>query len=278
MAFSLGNMDVLSLRIQHNLTIATGRVNTSIERLSSGLRINSAKDDPAGLAIADRMEAQVRGQNQAKRNINDGISIFETADGALGISEDIMQRIRELAVQSANDTYTDEDRQSFQDEADQLITEIKRISGATEFNGMALLDGTFQNKKLQVSASSGQNITFGFDEMNTTTLGEGIDTVDTINLTTQAGASKAMDIADKAISMIADQRSYAGAMMSQLEFTYANADNMSTIQAEARSRIIDVDIASEVSSLTRNKILQQAGVAMLSQVQQQGQLYLTLLQ
>lgn len=278
MAFSLGNMDVLSLRIQHSLTISTNSVNTSIERLSSGLRINSAKDDPAGLAIADRLEAQVRGQNQAKRNINDGISVFQTADGALGINEDIMQRIRELAVQSANDTYTDEDRQSFQDEADQLIAEIDRISSATEFNGMSLLDGTFQNKKLQVSATSGQNITFGFDEMSTATLGEGSDTVDTINLTSQAGASKALDIADKAISMIDDQRSYAGAMMNQLEFTYANADNMSTIQAEARSRIIDVDIASEVSSLTRSKILQQVGVAMLSQVQQQGQLYLNLLQ
>jgi flagellin len=278
MAFSLGNMDVLSLRIQHSLTISTNSVNTSIERLSSGLRINSAKDDPAGLAIADRLEAQVRGQNQAKRNINDGISVFQTADGALGINENILQRIRELAVQSANDTYTDEDRQSFQDEADQLIAEIDRISSATEFNGMSLLDGTFQNKKLQVSATSGQNITFGFDEMSTATLGEGSDTVDTINLTSQAGASKALDIADKAIAMIDDQRSYAGAMMNQLEFTYANADNMSTIQAEARSRIIDVDIASEVSSLTRSKILQQVGVAMLSQVQQQGQLYLNLLQ
>jgi flagellin len=278
MAFSLGNMDVLSLRIQHSLTISTNSVNTSIERLSSGLRINSAKDDPAGLAIADRLEAQVRGQNQAKRNINDGISVFQTADGALGINENILQRIRELAVQSANDTYTDEDRQSFQDEADQLIAEIDRISSATEFNGMSLLDGTFQNKKLQVSATSGQNITFGFDEMSTATLGESSDTVDTINLTSQAGASKALDIADKAIAMIDDQRSYAGAMMNQLEFTYANADNMSSIQAEARSRIIDVDIASEVSSLTRSKILQQVGVAMLSQVQQQGQLYLNLLQ
>lgn len=277
MALSFGSLEVMSLGVMHSLSKATRGVNTSIRRLSSGLRINSAKDDPAGLAIANRMTAQIRGLNQARRNTNDGLSLFQTADGALGITENIMQRIRELSVQAASDSYNDDDRQSFQVEAGKLVEEIDRIASSTSFNGISLFNGNFQNKYLQLGANKGDGIHVSLNALNTSSLGDDDGTVATIDLTTREGAEKAMEIADMAISQIDKQRSYAGAMMSRLGFAMENQNTMIETQTAARSRILDVDFAAEASALARNKVLQQAGIAMLAQAQQQGQLMLKLL-
>ncbi len=277
MALSFGSMEVMALGTMRHISNATLNINTSMRRLSSGKRINSAKDDPAGLAIANRMTAQIRGLHQARRNTYDAMSILETADGTLGITGDIVQRIRELSVQAANGSYNDEDRQSFQTEVDQLVEEIDRISSSTSFNNIPLLGGTFKNKHIQVGANAGETIDLSLESISAATLGENNDTIANLDLTTQEGASKAIEIADKALSMIDSQRSYTGAMLSRLDFTIANQSNMIETQSAARSRIMDTDIAAEASALARNRVLQQAGIAMLSQVNQQGELMLQLL-
>lgn len=386
------NTNVASLNAQRNLNSSQSDLNESMERLSSGLRINSAKDDAAGLAISDRMTSQITGLDQAARNANDGISLAQTAEGALQESTNILQRMRELAVQSSNDTNSESDRASLNDEVIQLQAELDRIAETTEFNGTNVIDGSMSNAVFQVGANSGANQTIsfgitsakgadlgqadvvaveetaaggnwnGFEISAATTAGssgnvtydivvvEGasgtatpsatlasgtitvtlasstnaaantvtniggalsgtgqIDSVDVSNavtVTTDSSASMAMtggfdEITTKSIDNISvatrddaigaiksvdlaladidTMRGGLGAVQNRFESTIANLSNVSENLSAARSRILDADIAEETSAMTKNNILQQAGVSILSQANQTPQLALSLL-
>lgn len=385
------NTNVASLNAQRNLGKSQGALNKSMERLSSGLRINSAKDDAAGLAISDRMTSQIRGLNQASRNANDGISLAQTAEGALQESTNLLQRMRELAVQSANDTNSTSDRSSMNDEVKQLKAEIDRISSTTEFNGTKVLDGSMTNATFQVGANAGTNQTISFgiqsasasdlgtsgevavaaatasgslgdlafvaDATGTTgnasydiqfvvgtataatvattggvttvtlasagsaatantttaiatllsgelsnvtvsatasstltadsdgvaTLSGGITEIQTtsvegISISSLEGAQGAIKSIDLALSDVDTIRGGLGAVQNRFESTIANLQNVSENLSAARSRILDADIAQETSAMTKNNILQQAGVSILAQANQAPQLALSLLQ
>jgi flagellin len=267
------NTNVPSLNAQRNLGKSQNDLSRSMQRLSSGLRINSAKDDAAGLAISDRMTSQIRGLNQAARNANDGISLAQTAEGALQEITNILQRMRELAVQSANDTNSDSDRASLQAEITQLTDEVDRIATTTSFNGKVLLDGTMIGAEFQVGANSGETITFDIDAADAATL-----SIDTVDITTAANSATAITIVDTAIETIDTIRGGLGAIQNRFESTIANLQNVSENLTAARSRILDADVAQETSSMTKNNILQQAGVAILAQANQSPQLALQLLQ
>lgn len=268
------NTNVASLNAQRNLYSSQNALNRSMQRLSSGLRINSAKDDAAGLAISDRMTAQIRGLNQASRNAMDGISLAQTAEGALQESTNILQRIREIAVQSANDTNSDEDRLSLQEEVVQLREELQRIAEKTQFNGKTLLDGSLTSAVFQVGANAGDTITFGIGDASTGA--DGLN-VAAITVETQVDASAAITSADTAIGEIDTIRGGLGAVQNRFESTIANLNNVSENLSAARSRILDADIAQETSAMTKNSILQQAGVSILAQANQTPQLALSLL-
>lgn len=393
MAISI-NTNVAALNAQRNLGKSQGALGKSMERLSSGLRINSAKDDAAGLAISDRMTAQIRGLNQASRNSNDGISLAQTAEGALQESTNILQRMRELAVQSSNDTNSASDRSSLNDEIGQLKAELDRIAETTEFNGRKVIDGSMSNAVFQVGANAGANqtISFGIQSAATDDLGQagveavalttaagtyngfeisastgnegsggneafkvvvvqgtiatasasnvsnaggggtititlastatvntvtnigglisaelgdvnvdvssasavtvdssgslsmngGFDqvlttTVDGISVGTRDAALGAIKSVDQALSDVDNIRGGLGAVQNRFESTIANLNNVSENLSSARSRILDADIAQETSAMTKNNILQQAGVSILSQANQAPQLALSLL-
>ncbi len=271
------NTNVASLNAQRNLGKSQSSLNTSMQRLSSGLRINSAKDDAAGLAISDRMTSQIRGINQAVRNANDGISVAQTAEGAMGEVTNILQRMRELAVQSANDSNSSDDRVSLQAEVDDLVAEIDRISAATEFNGTALLDGSGSTLSFQVGAEGGTSNQISIDvsslDMSSSTLGVG-----TIDLGAAGNDVEAiLTSIDSAIGTVDSSRGELGAVQNRFESTISNLSNISENVTAARSRIQDADIAQETSSMTKYNILQQAGVSILAQANQSPQLALSLL-
>ncbi len=266
------NTNVASLNAQRNLGTSQNALNKSMQRLSSGLRINSAKDDAAGLAISDRMTSQIRGLNQAARNAMDGISLAQTAEGALQESTNILQRMRELAVQSANDTNSQEDRNSLQAEVSELIEELDRISTDTAFNGKVLLDGHMTGAIFHVGANAGQTITFDIDGASASDL-----SVDAVSIASQTGSNSAITSIDTAISSIDTIRGGLGAIQNRFESTIANLNNVSENLSAARSRILDADIAMETSAMTKNNILQQAGVSILAQANQAPQLALSLL-
>jgi flagellin len=271
------NTNVASLNAQRNLGASQGALGTAMQRLSSGLRINSAKDDAAGLGISDRMTAQIRGLNQAVRNANDGISLAQTAEGALQETTNILQRMRELAVQSANDTNTATDRSSLQAEFKQLQGEIQRISDTTEFNGKKLLNGSLSGAQFQIGANSGQTITISVGNMGLGSLA--IDSTDVaIGSAVSAGSIGAVITAiDSAIDTVGTERGKLGAVQNRFESTIANLSNISENLSAARSRILDADIAQETSNMTKFNILQQAGVSILAQANQAPQLALSLL-
>ncbi len=393
------NTNVASLNAQRNLGTSQGMLNKNMQRLSSGLRINSAKDDAAGLAISDRMTSQIRGLNQASRNANDGISLSQTAEGALAESTNILQRIRELAVQSANDTNSNNDRQSLNDEVVQLQAELDRIAETTSFNGREVIDGSMNNATFQVGADAGTNQTISFsiesaraadlsidnytaatatvdavrsevtvtgltvqadaygvagDEIDiivtdagtvassvtvattatgastitvnanqltsgsnadladlinddayasnlvfaygtsadaaaiaSTNLAGGVDyvsgdatgtqTINEVSVITRGDASVAIDSVDIALAQIDEIRGGLGAIQNRFESTIANLNNVSENLSAARSRILDADIAQETSEMTKQNILQQAGVSILAQANQAPQLALSLL-
>jgi flagellin len=386
------NTNVASLNAQRNLGSSQANLNKSMQRLSSGLRINSAKDDAAGLAISDRMTAQIRGLNQAARNANDGISLAQTAEGALQESTNLLQRIRELAVQSANDTNSTSDRASLNDEVSQLVEELDRIAQTTEFNGTNVIDGTLSNAVFQVGANAGSNQTISFgvesaqaadlgtagDEViaaatatgsfsdltftadaagstanatytivanqsaatasstsatftasnntitvtlgtttgqdaasvvatavagalsgvsvsaatgaaawtaasdGSVTLSGGSDQIVTtavadITIATREGAQSAISSVDKALEDVDNIRGGLGAVQNRFESTIANLNNVAENLSAARSRILDADIAQETSNMTKQNILQQAGVSILAQANQAPQLALSLL-
>jgi flagellin len=285
------NTNVASLNAQRNLMRSTNQLGTSFSRLSSGLRINGAKDDAAGLAISNRMTSQIRGLNQAIRNANDGISISQVAEGALDETTNALQRIRELAVQAANDTNTTSDREDLQAEVDQLVSEITRIASQVEFNTMTLLDGEFvQPFKFQVGANSGQTIAISMEGMSAgallasggaggfTSVGaaEAVSQGD-VDITTQSTANFTMWQIDEALNSVSDFRAKLGAINARFESVVNNLTNVVENVSAARSRILDADVAAETATLTKNAILQQAGTAVLAQANQQPQLALQLL-
>jgi flagellin len=263
------NTNVNSLFAQRSLARAGADVSTAMQRLSSGRRINSAKDDPAGLAIAERMTAQLRGLSQAGRNINDGISLAQTAEGAIGQLGENYQRIRELAVQAANDTNNAGDRRAIQLEVNQLILENRRIVADTRFNGIALLDGSFAGS-IQTSDRAGDTIDFSIDAMVTR---EDAD----IDMTSHAGATAALEFIDRKLEFLNTQRASLGAMQNRLGYAHDNAAMTAENLEAARSRILDTDYAAETAALARGLILQQVASAMLAQANSMPNLILQLL-
>lgn len=271
MSFAI-NTNVGSMNAQRNAGVSQSSLSTSIQRLSSGLRVNSAKDDAAGLAIAERMNSQVRGMNVAIRNANDGISLAQTADGGLASMADMVQRMRELSVQAVNSTNTSSDIAALNEEYTQLRSELVRTLGAVQFNGNSLYTST-ANFDFQVGANSGQTITIAASAMaiNSATNIIAITTGAVGSaLTTSANSANAanIDLLDKALSTINTTRATLGAVQSRFETTISFLKSASENQAAARGRIMDADFAAETSNLSRAQILQQAGTAMIAQANQ----------
>lgn len=273
MSFSIRN-NVDAMFTNQNLANTQNELSGVMQRLSSGYRINKAADDAAGLGISEKLRAQVRGLNQAGRNAQDGISVIQTAEGALGETGGILQRLRELAVQGANDTLTTTDRSNIQTEVDQLLAEIDRFSSTTEFNTKKLISGSLATTAmtLQVGANGGQVIAFTITTATATSLG-----VSGIAVNTQASANAAIASIDTAITSISSERAKMGALQNRLERTISNLNSQSQNLQESESRIRDTDVAKETISLTRLQILQQAGVAAQSQANSAPQVVLSLL-
>ena len=268
--------------VQHNMAasnanrqlgISTNTLSKSTEKLSSGYRINRAADDAAGLSISEKMRSQIRGLNKASSNAQDGISAIQTAEGALNEAHSILQRMNELATQSANDTNTTADRTAVQSEVNALTNELSRIASTSQFNTQNLLDGTFTGKNLQVGALENQKITISIRTMNAKALG--VNSLD-VKSFTKAGA--AMTLIQKAISKVSGQRSDLGAVQNRLEHTVNNLDNISENTQTAESRIRDTDMASEMVQYSATSIIQQAGQSMLAQANSQTQGVLSLIQ
>lgn len=273
--------------VQHNLQaantnrqlgITTSAQAKSTEKLSSGYKINRAADDAAGLSISEKMRSQIRGLNKASSNAQDGVSLVQTAEGALNETHSILQRMNELATQAANGTNTSVDRSAIRAELDQLTSEINRIQSTTQFNTMNLLDGTFsgtaKQMKLQVGALSGQSINFSIANMCATKIG--LKTNLSVSTFTKAGSY--MKAVQDAIEVVSKQRSAMGAIQNRLEHTIANLDTTSENTQSAESRIRDTDMASEMVTYSKNNILGQAGQSMLAQANQSTQGVLSLLQ
>jgi flagellin len=261
------NTNLQSLNAQRNLTTSQASLSTSIQRLSSGLRVNSAKDDAAGLAIADRMNAQIRGTNVAIRNANDGISLAQVAEGALATVTDALQRMRELAVQAQNGSNGTSDRANLDTEYQQLSQEITRIAAQTKFNGSAIVGASAGAQVFQVGANNGDTLTI--TTATVTTVGGG--------LTTSAAASTAVAALDTALDTITTNRATYGAAMSRFGFAISNLQISSENQTAARGRIMDADFAQETANLSRAQVLQQAGTAMIAQANAMPNQVLTLL-
>ena len=273
--------------VQHNLQaantnrqlgITTSAQAKSTEKLSSGYKINRAADDAAGLSISEKMRSQIRGLNKASSNAQDGVSLVQTAEGALNETHSILQRMNELATQAANGTNTSVDRSAIRAELDQLTSEINRIQSTTQFNTMNLLDGTFSGAtnqmKLQVGALSGQSINFSIANMCATKIGLKED----LSVSTFTKAGSYMKSVQDAIEVVSKQRSAMGAIQNRLEHTIANLDTTSENTQSAESRIRDTDMASEMVTYSKNNILAQAGQSMLAQANQSTQGVLSLLQ
>ncbi len=277
MALSI-NTNVASLTAQRNLSSTNGALETSLQRLSSGLRVNSAKDDAAGMFSIERMTADIRGLNQAVRNAQDGISLAQTGEGSMAQVQSALQRIREIAVQSSNATV--EDRTGLQAEVDQLTQELSRIIDTTEFNGKKLLDGTsgalvFQigqdgNADMQISVS-GVDLT-AMGGYNTTLTATGV-----VDVSSATAASAAIATMDTSINTVSTNRATFGAVQNRFEAVVVNLTNYSENLSGARGRIQDADFAMETANLTRAQILQQAGTAMLAQANTLPQAALALL-
>jgi flagellin len=262
-----------AMNANRNLGVVTSQQGKSTEKLSSGYRINRAADDAAGLSISEKMRGQIRGLNQASTNAQDGISLIQTAEGALNETHAILQRMRQLAVQSSNDTYMSEDRTAIDAEIDQLVSEIDRIATTTQFNKMNLLDGSFTGKSLQIGANQGQLMSISIANTKA-----GAISVSAVDLSSQSGASAAISSFDKAIEKISEIRGSLGAIQNRLEHTIANLDTSAENLQAAESRIRDLDMAEEMVSYSKNNILQQAAQSMLAQANSSTQGVLSLLQ
>ncbi|AWA06167.1 MULTISPECIES: flagellin N-terminal helical domain-containing protein [Aeromonas] len=297
------NTNVSSLNAQRNMTNSTKSLDTSYTRLASGLRINSAKDDAAGLQISNRLTSQINGLDQGNRNANDGISLAQTAEGAMDEVTGMLQRMRTLAQQSANGSNSAKDRVALQKEVDQLGAEINRISTSTTFAGTKLLDGSFGGT-FQVGADANQTISFSLSQTDgfsisgiaaaaattiavvtaTGTADVGISTIfgggsaGAIDITSQDGAQKVLAAADAMLGVVDGKRAELGAVQNRLDSTIRNQANISENVSAARSRIRDADFATETANMTKQNILQQAASSVLSQANQRPQAALQLLQ
>jgi flagellin len=285
------NTNLVSMNAQRNMGMSQSSLATSMQRLSSGLRVNSAKDDAAGLAIAERMNSQVRGMNVAVRNANDGISLAQTAEGSLGKVGDMLQRMRELAVQSANGTNSEADRKSLDEEYQQLAQEATRTMNSTKFNGKAILANTDANLSFQVGAGTNTTIdqitVAGFNwsapsntDPNFTAISQAVASDTAINSIGGADGSAAltaMGNIDQALNAINSQRAQFGAMQNRFETVVSGLQIAAENQSASRSRIMDADYAVESANLSRSQILQQAGNAMVAQANQLPQQVLSLL-
>jgi len=273
------NLQAMNTNRQLGLTV-NGQAK-STEKLSSGYRINRAADDAAGLAISEKMRSQIRGLDKASTNAQDGISVVQTAEGALNEVHSILQRMNELATQAANDTNTSVDRSQIKLEINQLASEIDRISSTTQFNTMNLLDGNFSSKNLQVGALSGQSIELSIDSMSTSGLklasGEKFDAENDLKVSSFTAAGATMKTVQDAIDKVSTQRANLGAVQNRLEHTIANLDTTSENTSAAESRIRDTDMAKEMVTYSKNNILAQAGQSMLAQANQSTQGVLSLL-
>jgi len=272
------NTNIVSLNAQRNLNMSQTSLATSMQRLSSGLRVNSAKDDAAGLAIAERMNAQVRGMNVAVRNANDGISLAQTAEGALSKVGDALQRMRELTVQARNSTNSGSDKDSLNKEFQQLSAEINRVLAGTTFNGQTILAST-GTQTFQVGANTTANDTISINTVDMTTdASVTAVTASVIDSTTDATVlATVIDSIDGALNLINDTRATYGASQSRFDSVISNLQQAVENQSAARSRIMDADFAAETAALSRSQILQQAGNAMVAQANQLPQQVLQLL-
>jgi len=283
------NTNFASLSAQKSLSTTQSGLQTAIERLSSGLRVNSAKDDAAGLAIAERMTAQIRGSEVAARNANDGISLLQIADGAMSSLTQNLQRMRELAVQAKNGTLGSSDRANLNTEFEELAGEVGRVATGTEFNGLDLFATANKTFSMQVGAGNGTGDTLSInltedgtssgDDLQTALGGTTAADIKTAfgDITSVAGATTAITTIDSKLDTITTLRSVAGAGLSRLDQTISNLQNSSANISMARGRILDADFARETAQLTRSQILQQAGSAMLVQANQLPNTVLTLL-
>ena len=265
------NTNMSSITAQKNLNRSSSAMQTTMARLSSGLRINSAKDDAAGLAISERQTAQIRGMSQAIRNTGDATSLLETAESGLVQITELAQRIRELAVQGANGTYGTSDLTKMGVEVTALKSEMDRIAQTTDFNGLKVIDVDAGATSFQVGANA--NETISITTVDAGSLGAGLTTI-----TTSSSAQTLIGDVDTVLDTIATQRATYGAGMNRVAATAANLENVREATSGARSRIRDADFASETATLARTQVLQQAGVAMLSQANASSQSVLTLLQ
>jgi flagellin len=267
---SVINTNTSALRAQNGSRIANQNLQLAMERLSTGKRINSAKDDAAGLAIASSMTSDIRGMNQAMRNANDGISLAQTAEGALSEVTNMLQRVRELAVQSASGTYSDDDRANLQAEVAQLGAQIDDIVANTKFNGVTVFGSADVTVAIQTGAASGAQtdlVVTGFD----------VSAASASDIGTSGGADTALTDVDAALDAVATTRASLGAGQSRLESVVNNLSNQVTNLSDARSRIEDADFSSETTNLAKGQILSQASTAMLAQANQQAQNVLSLL-
>ena len=296
------NTNVSSLNAQRNLSKSTSALDTSYTRLASGLRINSAKDDAAGLQISNRLTSQINGLDQGNRNANDGISLAQTAEGAMDEITSMLQRVRTLAQQSANGSNSATDRDALQQEVSQLSAEINRVARDTTFGGQKLLDGSFTNGTFQVGANANQTISFSLNQTDgfsisgiavagsnftymTTTgttaslaLNTVFATASSISITSASAAQLVLGGVDKMLEVVDGKRAELGAVQTRLESTIRNQTNISENVSAARSRIRDADFATETANMTKQNILQQAASTVLAQANQRPQAALQLLQ
>lgn len=267
------NTNVSAINAHRNLFGSDNALGKTMEKLSSGYRINRAADDAAGLAISEKMRTLINSYEQAQRNAQDGISLLQTAEGALTEVHAMLQRMHTLATQSANGTYDDTvDRNALQAEVDQLIAEIDNIATSTEFNGIKLLNGSSTSVSFQIGAYSSNSLTVALADMQTATLG-----VSGVNIATQSGAQAALAVIKSAINQVSDQRGTFGAAQNRLEHTINNLGVAAENLSAAESRIRDADMAYEMTQFTKNQILVQAGTAMLAQANARPQSVLQLL-
>ena len=286
------NTNMAAITAQRDLMNSTKALGETFQRLSSGLRVNSAADDAAGLSISDRMNAAIRGMAQTIRNSNDSISVLQIAEGALAETTNALQRMRELAVQAANDTYTYQDRQDLQKELNQLVSEINRISDTTQFNGQLLIQGSYSGGKIfQVGANINQTIIVSITTMRASALGVDTEAAGAEVATmasfgqggsvegnnNQSAANSAIQLIDNAINSVTTMRADLGAYQNRFEAVINNIGTMSLNTSAAKARILDADIAAETAALTQNNILQQAGTSVLAQANQQPSIVLQLL-
>ena len=279
------NTNIASINAQRNLTLSGASLSTTMQRLSSGLRVNSAKDDAAGLQISNRLTSQINGLNQGNRNANDGISLAQTAEGAMEEITGMFQRMRVLAEQSANGSNTTADRAALQQEVKQLATEINRIAKDTTFGGTKLLDGSYKGV-FQVGADAKQTISFSLTQANgfnisgiaaAASAGAAFATLAAINITSQSNAQSVLGAVDKMIAGVDRKRAELGAIQNRMESTIRNQANIAEYLSSARSRVRDADFAVETAALTQYNILQQAASTVLAQANQRPNGALSLL-